>query len=137
MGLRGSGVEITLTQRARGAKNPQPWDKKGLSRSGRVIAFCEALTISSGQHAGGKLKLRPFQKRFIKEVYDEGANGKRPIRTAVLTMGRKNGKTQLAAALALCHLSGPEAEERGEVYSCANDRFQASKVFNEMAAMVR
>ena len=31
----------------------------------------------------------------------------------------------------------PEGEERGEVYSCANDRFQASKVFNEMAAMVR
>jgi phage terminase large subunit-like protein len=52
-------------------------------------------------------------------------------------MARKNGKTQLAAALALCHISGPEAEERGEVYSCANDRFQASKVFSEMAAMVR
>jgi phage terminase large subunit-like protein len=51
-------------------------------------------------------------------------------------MARKNGKTQLAAALALAHLCGPEAEERGEVYSCANDRFQAAKIFNEMAAMI-
>jgi phage terminase large subunit-like protein len=52
-------------------------------------------------------------------------------------MGRKNGKTQLAAALALCHLSGPEAESRGEVYSCANDRFQAGRIFSEMTAMVQ
>jgi phage terminase large subunit-like protein len=55
----------------------------------------------------------------------------------VLSVGRKNGKTQLAAALALAHLCGPEAEPRGEVYSCANDRFQASKIFAEMWAMIR
>ncbi|HEY1418065.1 MAG TPA: terminase TerL endonuclease subunit, partial [Myxococcaceae bacterium] len=35
------------------------------------------------------------------------------------------------------HLSGPEQESRGEVYSCANDRFQAGKTFNEMEALVR
>ena len=52
-------------------------------------------------------------------------------------MGRKCGKTQLAAALALCHLSGPESESRGEVYSCANDRFQAGRIFSEMTAMVQ
>jgi phage terminase large subunit-like protein len=31
---------------------------------------------------------------------------------------------------------GPEAESRGEVYSCANDRFQASKIFSEMVALI-
>jgi len=51
-------------------------------------------------------------------------------------MGRKNGKTQLAAMLALAHLLGPEVESRGEVYSCANDRFQASKIFAEMVALI-
>lgn len=51
-------------------------------------------------------------------------------------MARKNGKTQLAAALALCHLCGPESESRGEIYSCANDRFQASKIFHEMVALI-
>jgi phage terminase large subunit-like protein len=137
MGLRGGSTEVTVKQRAKAKVVVVPWAKKGLSRSARVIAFCEELTISSGQHAGSKLKLRDFQRKFIRDVYVENKEHRRPVRTAVLTMGRKNGKTQLAAALALCHLCGPEAEERGEVYSCANDRFQASKVFNEMAAMVR
>jgi len=139
MGLRGIGVEMTLDrrQRARARNTPQVWQKKKLSRPEKVIAFCEDLTISSGTKAGAKLVLRPFQKKFIRDVYVEDETGRRPVRTAVLSMGRKNGKTQLAAALALCHLLGPEAEERGEVYSCANDRFQASKVFNEMSAMVR
>ena len=137
MGLRGTGVEITLEQRARYKTREQPWQHPRMTRANRVIAFCEDLTISSGTKAGDKLTLRPFQKQFIRDVYAEDAEGTRPIRTAILTMGRKNGKTQLAAALALCHLLGPEAEERGEVYSCANDRFQASKVFSEMSAMVR
>jgi phage terminase large subunit-like protein len=51
-------------------------------------------------------------------------------------MARKNGKSQLAAALALCHLCGPEAESRGEVYSCANDRSQSGRIFNEMVALI-
>jgi phage terminase large subunit-like protein len=53
-----------------------------------------------------------------------------------MSMGRKNGKTQLAAGLALCHLCGPEAESRGEVYSCANDRAQAARIFDEMVALL-
>jgi phage terminase large subunit-like protein len=54
----------------------------------------------------------------------------------VLSVARGNGKTTLAAALGLCHVAGPEAESRGEVYSAANDRFQASRIYAEMAAMV-
>jgi phage terminase large subunit-like protein len=81
------------------------------------------------------------RKRLVKQGLpmpeEEDYKPKRKIRTAILSMGRKNGKTQLAAALALCHLCGPESESRGEVYSCANDRFQAGKIFNEMYAMIR
>src|SRR5262245_6949857 len=105
-----------------------PWMKKGLSRSQRVIVFCQDLTVTSGTEAGEKLRLRYWQKEDIEAIYEPGKDGKRLVRTAVVSMGRKNGKTQLAAALALCHLCGPEAESRGEVYSCANDRFQASKI---------
>lgn len=114
-----------------------PWQKTWMDRAEKVIAFCQELTVTSGELAGKKLKLRPFQKRFIEEVYRTREDGSRPVRTAVLSMGRKNGKTQLAAALALAHLSGPEAESRGEVYSCANDRSQAAKIFAEMLAMAR
>lgn len=114
-----------------------PWSVDGLTRADRVIAFCEDLTITSGEDAFKKMLLRPWQRDFINTIYRETKDGSRPVRTAILSMGRKNGKTQLAAALALCHLSGPEAENRGEVYSCANDRFQAGKIFNEMVALIK
>ena len=45
-------------------------------------------------------------------------------------------KTELAAALCLCALSGPEQEPRGECYSVACTRFQAGRVFNEMVAII-
>ena len=115
----------------------QPWDEDGISRASAIIRFCEDLTVTSGPLAGKKLKLRPWQRKFIGAIYAEDPiRGGRATRTAVLSMGRKNGKTQLAACLALAHLCGPEAEQRGEVYSCANDRFQAGKIFNEMEALI-
>jgi phage terminase large subunit-like protein len=106
------------------------------TRADRVIAFVEDLTVSAGKAANQKLRLRPWQRKFLKAVYREDRRGVRPVRTAVLSMARKNGKSQLAAALALCHLCGPEAESRGEVYSCANDRFQSGRIFNEMVALI-
>ena len=83
------------------------------------------------------MKVRPWQRDFLAAVYREDADGNRPVRTAVLSMGRKNGKTCLASALALCHLAGPEAEPRGEIYSLANDRDQAARIFAEIAAILR
>src|SRR5262249_19805409 len=81
-----------------------PWEEPDLTRSERVIRFVENLTISSGKLAGGKLRLRGFQKDFVRDVYRTVEDGRRPVRTAVLSVGRRNGKTQLAAALALAHL---------------------------------
>ena len=52
---------------------------------------------------------------MIRAIY-RTRGGKRLVKQALFTCGRKNGKTQLAAALALCHLAGPESEPRGEVY---------------------
>src|SRR5262245_56216549 len=139
MGLRGIGARPISKRRAvtqAGRKRHAPWLKADLTRSERVIAFCHDLTVTSGPEAGKQLRLREWQIEFIRAIYRENDEGIRPVRTAVLSMGRKNGKTQLAAALALCHLCGPEAESRGEIYSCANDRFQAGKIFAEMVALI-
>lgn len=87
--------------------------------------------------AGTNFRLRPWQKKFIRAVYKVDDNGHRLVRTAVLSVGRGNGKTALASVLALCHLAGPESESRGEVYAAANDRFQSSRVFNELAAIIQ
>ena len=131
----------TLAGKAARAKMPPimaipPWQKKGLSRAERVIVFCESFDITSGPDIGKKFVLRPWQRDFINAVYRDDGQGGRPVRTAILSMGRKNGKTALAALMALCHLCGPEAEPRGEAYSCANDRAQASKIFAEAEASV-
>jgi len=44
--------------------------------------------------------------------------------------------TGLIAGLCLCHLVGPEAEDRGEIYSAAIDRQMAALIFAEMEAII-
>jgi phage terminase large subunit-like protein len=138
MGMR--GINATPKRALKAANSPHsprhPWAAKGLSRAERVIAFIETLACTAGPFAGTKLKLRPWQKKFIRAVYKTDKAGNRLVRTAVLSVGRKNGKTQLAAALCLCAMSGPEAEPRGECYAVACTRFQAGRVFNEMVAII-
>ena len=138
MGMRGINATPKRSEKKRPVKSPDvhSWDSPGLSRAERVIRFVETLPVTAGPLAGTKLKLRPWQKRFIKYVYKTDRSGNRLVRTAVLSVGRKNGKTQLAAALCLCALSGPEAEPRGECYSVASTRFQAGRVFSEMVAII-
>jgi phage terminase large subunit-like protein len=59
------------------------------SRGTRVIKFIETYCrVPEGTLVGQPLVLLPFQKKFIKAVYD----GDVPVRRAILTMGRKNGK---------------------------------------------
>lgn len=111
------------------------WEAPDLTRPERVVAFLETLEVTAGKLAGQRFRVRDWQREIIDVVYGDD-DGHRPVRTAVLTFGRKNGKTGLAAGLALCHLAGPEAEQRGEVYSAANDKEQAGKLFAEMVAMI-
>ena len=139
MGLAGPNrktIKRASAGRLPPSSGPHPWEKRGLCRAARVIAFIESLPVSSGPLAGTLFRLRPWQKRFIRAVYATDKSRRRIVRTAVLSLGRCNGKTTLAAMLGLCHLAGPEAESRGEVYSAANDRFQAARIFNEMAAII-
>jgi len=107
-----------------------------LSRAERVIRFVESLTITSGAHAGRKFLLRPWQRKIVEAWYATGEDGRRLVRTGLMTLGRKNGKTSLCAALALAHLVGPEVERRGQIIGAAKDREQASYVFDEIVAFI-
>ena len=71
---------------------------------------------------------RSWQQTLIRETFArDPLTGRRRHRTAMWGMGRKNGKTGLAAPIALFGLM---LEGRGaEVYSCAADRDQAKLVF--------
>jgi phage terminase large subunit-like protein len=87
------------------------------------------LTIPSGTGQGKPFKLEPFQKNFIRDIYEPHLGQRRAVRRAILSMARKNGKTALIAAIVLAHLVGPEAVVHGEIYSAANDRDQAAIVY--------
>lgn len=84
-----------------------------------------------GAHVGEPIRLRDWQKSIIREIYDT------PTRQAIVSMGRKNGKTSLIAMLALAHLVGPEAERNSHIYSSAQSREQAGIVFDYAAKMAR
>ena len=102
----------------------------GRERAERVIAFIEALTIPSGHGQGERFELMPWQKRFIKDIYEPHyKDGRRAVRRAILSVGRKNGKSALIAGLVLAHLIGPEWIRNGEIYSAANDRDQAAIIY--------
>lgn len=132
MGLRGPGAKPPSSPRR---KRQPAWKRKGLRHFDRIIAFIEGLKLTTGRYAGKPFCLRPWQRKILAGIYGNGRR-RRIVRTALLTVGRKNGKTTLCAALAAAHLLGPEAEPRGEVYSAASDRNQAARVFRELEAMI-
>ena len=107
--------------------------------SKEVINFIQLLTVPSGTGEGKPFKLLPFQKKFIREIYDPvDKDGNRIVRRAILSMARKNGKTMMVACLALAHLLMDRLSvKNGEVYSLGNDRDQASIVFRYAAQIVR
>lgn len=139
MGLRGPGARPkskALASAKSASKKPKPWDAPGLEPAERVIDFIESLRVTSGVHAGRPFLLRLWQRLLIYNWYAIDAKGNRIVRTALLSIGRKNGKTALAAALALCHLLGPLQERRGQVVVGATDRDQSGLIFDELCAFI-
>ena len=82
---------------------------------------------------GAPLKLEPFQRRFVLDVYDNPAGTRR----GTLSIARKNGKSGLIAGLLLAHIVGPEAKLNSQIVSGAMSRDQAALVFNLACKMVQ
>lgn len=133
MGLRGPKLNLSIGHSKEWHVPNKP---KGKTRADKLIYWVEKLPITSGMLAGKPFKLRDWQKKEIRAIYHTDRRGKRIVRQVLFTIPRKNGKTQIAAALALAHLCGPEAEPRGQVYSAAADRQQAGLIYNEMKAVI-
>jgi phage terminase large subunit-like protein len=110
--------------------------RRGDPGPARAIRFINNLCHTKGAWAGASFALRPWQERVIRKLFSTRKDGKRQYRTALMMLPRKNGKTELAAAVALYGLFG-DREMGAEVYSAAADKDQAALVFNVAAAMVR
>ena len=105
----------------------------------RFKSFCEEVLVhTKGEWANRPFQLEPWQwKDIVAPLFGTmNPNGTRQYRTAYISLARKNGKSELAAAVALYMLL-MDGEQGGEVYGAASDRDQASLVFNVAADMVR
>jgi len=107
---------------------------KRLSRGNRNIQWIERYCrIPEGKFVGMPVKLRPWQKKEIRKIYDNPCG----TRTAILSFGRKNAKTTLSGFLLLLHLVGPESETNSQLLSTAKSRDQAAVIFDLCAKIVR
>ena len=107
------------------------------NRADRAVEFIENLRHTKGKWAGKRFWLLPWQEQIIRDVFgivDE--RGKRQFRTTFVEISKKNGKSELAAAVAL-YLLYADDEPSAEVYGAAADRQQASIVFDVANQMVQ
>lgn len=102
-----------------------------------AVAFIESLCHTKGTWARKPFELMDWQEQIIRDLFGIlKPNGYRQFNTAYIEIPKKNGKSELAAAVALLLTCG-DGEQRAEVYGAAADRQQASIVFDVAADMVR
>jgi phage terminase large subunit-like protein len=102
----------------------------------QAIRFINRLT-HTGDFSGQPFALRPWQESIVRKLFGTlRADGLRQYRRAFLALPRKQGKTELAAAILLFVLLG--TGRRGQhLYSASGDHAQASLIFRAAAAMIR
>src|SRR3990172_984642 len=99
------------------------------SAADRAVDFIERLTHTKGRWAGTKFNLLGWQENeIIRPLFGTlKADGTRQYRTCYVEVPKKNGKSELGAAIAL-YLLLADKEPGAEIYSAAADRDQANIV---------
>lgn len=108
------------------------------SKAEQARKFIQNLKHTKGVWAGQRFDLMDWQRDDIVNptfgmVREDGY---RKFKTVYCEIPKKNGKSELAAGIAL-KLLFADGEYGAEVYSAAADKLQASIVFNVAAQMVR
>lgn len=103
-------------------------------RGDRNIKWIEEhCRIPEGKDVGKPVRLRDWQKDNLRKIYDNPHGTRR----AIISFGRKNAKTTLAAFLLLLHTCGPEARPNSQLNSAAQSKDQAAILFKLAAKVVR
>lgn len=106
------------------------------TQGGHVAAFArEYCRHTKGRWAGDPVGFEPWQQAFLDEAFRLDDDGRRVYRNVLLGLPRKNGKSTLAAALAL-YMAGADGEAGAEVIIAAGSRDQAGIVFDQARAFV-
>lgn len=117
---------------------PHPRESLGLpkpqTRAARNIKWIEDwCRVPEGARVGEPIRLREWQRADLVRIYDNPHG----TRQAIISFGKKNGKTSLAACLLLLHLCGPEAIPNTQLPSTAQSIEQAGVLFRLAAKIVR
>jgi phage terminase large subunit-like protein len=101
-----------------------------------AVAFFERILVHvKGEWYGDPFILAPWERKIIRDVFGwKRADGTRRYRFVYIEVPRKNGKSTLAAGIALLLLFADD-EPGAEVYSAAGDRDQAAIVFDLAKSM--
>lgn len=102
-----------------------------------VRFFATRLRLTEGEWAGRPFILEDWQEHdIVRPLFGwKRPDGSRRYRRCFVWVARKNGKTELAAGIALLMLMG-DGEMGGQVFSIASEKEQASIVFNKATAMI-
>lgn len=101
-----------------------------------AVNFIRCLKHTKGEWYGQPFELIDWQEQIVRDLFGIiKPSGYRQFNTAFVEVGKKQGKSELAAAIALLLTCG-DGEYGGEVYGCASDRQQASIVFDVACGMV-
>ncbi len=99
-----------------------------------VIEFIKCLH-HTGDFFGQEFNLQKWQAEALSEVYGSvNELGRRVTRYAYWEIPKKNGKTEIAAAIAIYHLFNDPPG--GQIYCCAADREQAGLVYKAAKQMI-
>ncbi len=106
------------------------------SQGAHVAAFAaEYCRHTKGRWAGEPVVFEPWQQEFVDEAFRLDSTGRRVYQNVLLGIPRKNGKSTLAAAIAL-YMAGADGEAGAEVVLAAGSRDQAAMVFDQARAFV-
>jgi phage terminase large subunit-like protein len=122
-------VAIMFAGRTREPRGQAPRLAPGPAQSGEGVAefFEHNLMHAKGPKAGEPFRLEPWQREFVDEFYKRDEEGRRVYRLGILGVPRGNGKSPLAAGLALYELL--TRADSPDVFCAAGSRDQARIVF--------
>lgn len=111
------------------------WNRQAAQRA---VSFFERMLVHcDGEWAGQPFTLLAWERNLISTLFgDLNDDGTRRYRTAYVEIPRKNGKSELAAGIAL-YLLTSDNEPGAQVYGAAGDADQASIIYRVASEMVK
>ena len=95
-----------------------------------LVRYVETLTVTQGAGAGDRIRVLPWQRRFIRGAFEVDGD-------AALSVARGAGKSTLTAGVAAAALDGPLRQSRAEVVCVASSFNQGRIVFEHVSAFMR